>query len=81
MMFIRRIEENDQTDETGVCGTGRGGGPGPIRERWADLRELVAGFRRGTMIRVLACQFSMSESSVTRFCCGTDGALPSWGRP
>jgi hypothetical protein len=66
--LLRRIEENDQTNEPGVCSTGRGGGLVTIRERLAeaDLGAMVASFQRGTIIRVLAGQYGMCESSVKR---------------
>lgn len=65
---LRRIEQNDQTDEPGVCSTGPGGGLVPIRERLVEteLDAMVASFQRGTIIRVLADQYGMCESSVKR---------------
>ncbi|MBA2725794.1 MAG: hypothetical protein H0U53_07385 [Actinobacteria bacterium] len=53
---LRRIEEGNQEDEPGVSSTGRGSGAWPIRERFseADLQELVASFRRGATVKVLA---------------------------
>jgi hypothetical protein len=65
---LRRIEENDQTNEPGVHSTGKSNGTDPVRGQWseADLIELVASFRAGTTIRVLAEQYEMCESSVKR---------------
>jgi hypothetical protein len=65
---LRRIEENDQTDEPGVHSTGRGGGLVPVRERLseADLSELVASFQAGTPKQELAARYGISLSSVKR---------------
>lgn len=65
---LRRIEENDQGDEPGVCSTGRGGGLAPVRERLgeAGLAELVTSFRGGTPKHELAARYGISLSSVKR---------------
>jgi hypothetical protein len=65
---LRRIEENDQTDEPAVHSTGQGGGLAPIRERCSEatLAEMVASFQFGTTVRELAVLYSMGESSVKR---------------
>lgn len=67
-MVLRRIEENDQADELGVCSTRLGGGLVPVRERLskADLSELVTSFRDGTPKHELAVQYGISLSSVKR---------------
>ena len=65
---LRRIEENDQADEPGVCSTGRGGGLVPVRERLseANLDELATSFRDGTSKHELAARYGISLSSVKR---------------
>jgi len=65
---LRRIEENDQTDEPGVRSAVRGGGLAPVRERLSDagLAELVARFRAGTPKHELATRYGISLSSVKR---------------
>jgi len=65
---LRRIEEDDQTDEPGVQSTGQGGGLVPVRERLSetDLVELVASFQAGTPKHALATRYGISLSSVKR---------------
>lgn len=67
---LRRIEEENQDDEPGVCSTGRGDGlvPVPVRERLgeAGLADLVASFRAGTPKHELATRYGISLSSVKR---------------
>jgi uncharacterized protein (DUF433 family) len=65
---LKRIEENDQTDEPGICSTGRGGRLVPVRERLSEvaLGELVASFRAGMPKHELATRYGISLSSVKR---------------
>lgn len=65
---LRRIDENDQTDEPGVHSTGRGGGLVPVRERLseAELAGLVTSFRSRTPKHELAARYGISLSSVKR---------------
>jgi hypothetical protein len=65
---LRRIEENDQTDEPGVCSTGRGVGLVPVRERLGDgaVAELILTFQSGTAKHLLAERYGISVSSISR---------------
>jgi hypothetical protein len=82
---LRRIEENDQTDELGVLSTGKGGGLLPVRDRIGetDLRQMVTRFRAGTAKHALASEYGISLSSVKRILRhrGASGRIPGVGRP
>ena len=65
---LRHIEENDQTDEPGVCLTGRGGGLSPVRLRLGDttVHAFVAEFAAGATRQELVGRYGVSLSSVKR---------------
>lgn len=60
---LRRIDEQDKTDEPGVRITG---GPtiGTRRLGQAEREAIVEAFRQGAKIRVLAERYGVSESCV-----------------
>lgn len=66
---LRRIGEQDQTDEPGVVSTGRGGRDvTSVRERLGEggVQALVASRRAGATMRELVERYGISESSVKR---------------
>jgi hypothetical protein len=65
---LQLIEANDQTNEPGVCSTGRRGGLVSMRGRLDEsaLAELVSSFQAGTPKHELASRYLISLSSVKR---------------
>ena len=63
---LRRIEENDQTNEQGVHNVESDAAVRSKGLTEAQSQELVESFRRGTRIKALVGQYGVSESSVQR---------------